>query len=114
MSKAIPFKLVEGKHVECTPEEATHLMLNLPCNGHSSFPVQIKGSRAGTGNWTWNGSIDDPTLKPSVLLSQACDGKVYWKSHMWVNDGKCQYLNDSTHDKAGQNVELLPVDKKWL
>jgi len=30
-------------------------------------PVQIKGTREGTGNWTWNGDVDYPTLKPSLL-----------------------------------------------
>lgn len=55
--------------------------------------------------WQWNGSVDAPTLAPSV--------RVRWRvrddervCHSFIVDGKIQYLADCTHGLAGQTVEL--------
>jgi len=107
--KGRPQKIVPGEgYVNCLPEEATHLTIRIP--GPSSLttvPVQIKGKRAGTGNWTWNGSTEAPDLKPSLLTRMGRDGAVV--CHSWVNDGKVQFLSDSTHEFAGQTLDLLDV-----
>ncbi len=66
----------------------------------------LKGQRAGTGCWSWNGSVDRPTLRPSVKTE--C-GKM-WICHSWVNNGKVRFLEDSSHELAGQTVGLLDVE----
>lgn len=115
--KAQPLRLVDGKGYEpCEPAEATHLQLHLPGPlPNRILPVMIGGRREGTPNWTWNGSIDCPTVRPSVLTKGA--GRVFregeYKEHVchsWINDGKVQFLDDCTHEFAGQTLELLDID----
>lgn len=96
-------------YVDCSPEDATHLFIRLPGpTGLLILPVQTKGRREGTGNWTWNGSTEAPDLKPSVLSRMGRDGGVV--CHSWINDGKVQFLGDCTHDLAGQTLDLLDIE----
>jgi hypothetical protein len=108
--KAIPCIIVPGDgYVPCEPQDATHLKLKLP--GPSSrivLPVQIKGRREGTGNWTWNGSVEAPDLKPSVLTKMGRGGGIV--CHSWINHGKVEFLGDCTHELAGQTLDLLDVE----
>jgi hypothetical protein len=78
----------------------------------------IGGRREGTPNWTWNGSVDAPTVRPSVLTKGSQghtdnDGNRTITDHVchsWINDGKVQFLDDCTHEFAGQTLDLLEVD----
>lgn len=133
--KAKPIKFVEGKPVDCPAHEATHVTLRLPGpSGVMTLPVILKGARAGTGCWSWNGDVDKPTLRPSVLVTSghhvqgfdaakdSCWCKYYQahpeekpvfhchRCHTWINDGQAQFLPDSTHEFANQTVALLDVD----
>lgn len=113
MAKAKPLKhdaALPG-YVPCEPGAATHLMLHLPGPlPNRIVPVMIGGKRAGTPNWTWNGSVDLPTLKPSVLTRGGdADNEII--CHSWINDGKVQFLNDCNHDLAGQTLDLLEVEE---
>jgi hypothetical protein len=67
--------------------------------------VITHGTREGTGCWTWNGSIDAPTLRPSVLTT----GHDF-RCHSWINDGKVQFLSDCSHEYAGSTLDLLKVE----
>jgi hypothetical protein len=67
------------------------------------LPVITSGVREGTGAWTWNGSLENPTLRPSIRTDHGGSGIV---SHLWLNDGNCQYLDDSTDGFAGQKLPL--------
>jgi len=108
--KGKPAKLIPGQgYVDCAVEEATHLKIHIPGpNGILHLPVQIRGRREGTGNWTWNGSTEAPDLKPSVLSKMGRNGGIV--CHSWINDGKVQFLSDSTHEFAGQTLDLLDVE----
>lgn len=123
--KGKPVILVSGLgYVETVPETATHLTLNFPGPvGELTLPVMIGGTRKGTPNWTWNGDVNKPTLKPSVrtikwIGKNSCndDGgpsrEIIFHSH--VNDGRADVLNDTTEDVSthllrGQKVEMLDV-----
>lgn len=111
--KAKPMKLVYGEgYFPCEVQEATHVQLHFPGPFPNRFiPVQLKGTRAGTGNWSWNGDTEKPTLKPSILtrgdFGEQRQPKV---CHSFVNDGKIQFLGDCTHEFAGQTLDLLEVD----
>lgn len=109
--KAKPMRFVYGDgYHPCEPKEATHVQLHMVGPFHyRMIPVMIGGTRAGTGNWTWNGDVEKPTLKPSILTKgghpdrqQVC--------HCFVNDGMVQFLDDCTHEFAGTTVELLEVE----
>lgn len=114
--KVQPLRLIGGNYQPCLPAEATHLKLKFPVAfapmRERILPVQISGPRDGTPNWSWNGSVDAPTLRPSVLTRwTAGDGEWHPGSdrvcHSFVNDGKVQFLGDCTHELAGQTLELI-------
>ena len=110
--KAKPVRLIPGKGYEqCAIEQATHVSLRIPGpTGLLTLPVIRSGTRNGTGFWTWNGSTDAPTLRPSVLTAyDGADGS--WRCHSWINDGAAQFLSDCSHDMAGAVVPLLDVDE---
>jgi len=50
--------------------------------------------------WEFNDDYDNPTFKPSVLVTGEN------RCHSFVTDGKIRYLNDCSHELAGQTVEL--------
>lgn len=64
------------------------------CEDTHQMPVEAGHSC----RWQWNGSLDRPTLQPSVHVIGRC--------HSWINDGKIQFLSDCTHKLAGQTVPL--------
>lgn len=111
--KAKPVKLIYAVGYEnCTAEEATHVELNIPGpTGTLYIPVQTSGTRSGTGNWTWNGSVDKPTLRPSVLTQgSSLHSREKFVCHSWINDGQVQFLDDCTHDLRNTTVDLLDVE----
>lgn len=104
-TRALPVRLGDGRYEPCPVEEATHVTLNIPGPvGILTLPVMLKGTREGTGNWTWNGSTTAPTLRPSVLNT----GHAH-RCHTWITDGQAQYLDDCSHDLRGQTVPLNEV-----
>jgi hypothetical protein len=109
--KALPVKFVYAVgYFACPIEEATHVKIHIPGPaGELTLPVIRHGTRQGTNCWTWNGSIDAPTLKPSVL-SQGYNGdSVKYRCHTWINDGKAIFLDDCSHELKGQTLDLLDV-----
>lgn len=104
--KAKPVRLVHGEgYIGCSVEEATHVTLRFPGpSGLRTLPVILHGSRDDTGCWTWNGSTDAPTLRPSIRTR--AHG---FLCHSWVNDGHAVFLEDCTHDLRGQTHEMLEV-----
>lgn len=76
------------------------------------------------GGWQFNGDFENPTFSPSVLVKGTHwitdegieivrnGGEVERRKficHSFVKNGHIQYLNDSTHDLAGQTIELPEV-----
>jgi len=87
--------------------------------------LRVTGAEA----WQWNGSVDAPTLRPSVLYQcghyapARAHPDVCWCTynaehpeekapfvcvlcHSFVTEGKIEFLTDSTHALAGQTVAL--------
>ena len=123
--KAKPLTLTNGAYIEVPAHEATHIELKFPGPvGTLHLPVQQRGTREGTGNWTWNGDVDKPTLRPSVLtegtwrLTDAEHATIMagghveprpYRCHTWVADGQAQFLDDCNHELRGQTLDLLEV-----
>lgn len=82
--------------------------------------------------WEFNGDIDRPTIKPSILVKSGhymqghkgqcwCDyNKEHsedpspfkcYQCHSFVTDGKIQFLDDCTHELTGQTVEMLDKEE---
>jgi hypothetical protein len=110
--KAKTMKNVDGHYVECCKEEATHLKIYPPGPiGVRILPIITHGVREGTSNWTWNGDLERPTLRPSVLskVTYSIPEKNPLICHSFINEGKVQFLSDCTHKYAGQTLDLLEV-----
>lgn len=70
--------------------------------------------------WDWNGDLERPTFSPSVKVtgvkwdaeSPFCRPQHHVEvgqmtvCHSFVTDGRIQFLTDSTHELAGQTVDL--------
>ena len=66
----------------------------------------------GTNAWEWNGSLEAPTLRPSVLTRGGpVEGFV---CHSFITDGKIEFLSDSTHALSGHTVPLPPLPDWFL
>lgn len=105
--KAKPLKLTSSGYEPCSIEETTHLQFNVPGPIPTRIiPVIQKGTRAGTGCWSWNGDTEKPTIKPSVLTW--VNDRI--RCHSFINDGKVQFLSDCTHQYANQTLDLLDVE----
>ncbi len=108
--KAAPVKHDGQGFIQCEAKEATHVYLKFHNeSSHRHMPIQIGGTRQGTGNWSWNGDTEKPTLKPSILLTgtipptdDECDRILAGEKlipkplrcHVWINDGKVKHLAD--------------------
>ena len=83
-----------------------------PISGYHSLPVITKGSRDNNIRcvWTWNGDLENPTLKPSIKTKHRTRDKTIIM-HCWVTDGKTQFLSDSEIPNKGKTVELLSLNQ---
>jgi hypothetical protein len=61
--------------------------------------------------WSWNGSVERPTIQPSILVNRGSSNPTTPVCHSYVTDGRIQYLSDCTHALAGQTVELDPIEE---
>lgn len=89
----------------------------------SSSPNPVTGAK-----WQWNGSLESPTLSPSVLvhphetvraeipdglsgvaLTQFLDAHRVMtpRCHCFVRDGQIEFCGDSEHELAGKTVEMI-------
>lgn len=77
----------------------------------------VHGIRYGGENdWTWNGSLENPTFSPSLLVRMDYGNGLRKEDpnfkltkhvcHSFITDGKIQFLGDSTHALANQTVDL--------
>lgn len=57
--------------------------------------------------WTFNGNMESPTFSPS-LLNYLPNGTE--RCHLFVREGKIEYLSDCSHHLAGQTVEMEDVE----
>lgn len=63
------------------------------CRTVHSFDVR-------NGEWTFDGDWDNPTFSPSLSLPNC---------HLFVRNGIIEYLKDSKHHLAGQNIPMVDM-----
>jgi len=56
------------------------------------------------GRWTWTGTPEKPTARPSHLQTGS-NGRC----HLYVTDGRLEFLGDCEHHLAGQTVPMEPM-----
>lgn len=63
--------------------------------------------------WAFNGNLESPTVNPSVRVTWL-SGMLQKENicHSFIKDGNIQFLNDCTHNLAGQTVILPDVNDK--
>ena len=71
------------------------------------IPVITKGDRDKKNSWTWNGSLEKPTIRPSVRTGYINDIGEPVEIHYWLNDGVCACLHDCTDGNSGKKLNLL-------
>lgn len=81
--------------------EITHL--GFFCSGCETYhSFQIKAVYPGDKVWEFNGDEEAPTFSPSLVVNMPGDKRC----HLFVRDGKIEYLADCSHHLAGQTVDL--------
>lgn len=84
--RAIRTSAVAGYAFWCPGCESTHV-------------IYTEGSLV----WSFNGNEDKPTFSPSLLLDK---DRPESRCHLFLTDGKLQFLPDCHHRLAGQTVDL--------
>jgi hypothetical protein len=62
--------------------------------------------------WTVSGPPEAPTVRPSVLVNRRGFDHYVPKlptCHLFITEGKIQYLSDSSHELAGKIVPMEPI-----
>lgn len=60
--------------------------------------------RDDTPRWQFDGNMDSPNVKPSLLTTGGEDPN--YRCHLFITNGQIQYLNDCSHSLAGQTIDL--------
>ena len=119
--KAKPMKFDgERTYSPCEPAEATHVSLRAPGrHWYRLIPL------TGEPHWTWNGDTEKPTFKPSFLMKgkrsltdEEADRIMAGEEldipdqvcHSFITAGQIRFLCDSTHELAGQTLDLFDID----
>lgn len=84
------------------------------CNGLHSYIVKMgektakyrKDNGLNIVEWSFNGDMDKPTFKPSLLYFKS---DTQPRCHLFLTDGKISYCSDSEHRLAGQTVDLVDI-----
>ncbi len=63
-----------------------------------------------TTRWRWNGDMVKPTASPSLLINREKLGDSP-RCHLFVKEGRIQYLSDCTHRLAGQTIDMVPWEE---
>lgn len=75
---------------------------------------QVWHGRNNKPSWDWNGNAEKPTFRPSLRIQWAeasggigGDGAVKEMTcHLFITDGKLQFLDDCTHHLKGKTVDM--------
>lgn len=77
------------------------------CNSDHIIPL-AKGKETKVA-WGWNGSVDMPTITPSILVNKGSANPLLPICHSYVTDGKIKFLADSKHALVGQTIEMADI-----
>ncbi len=57
--------------------------------------------------WQFNGNYDKPTFTPSLLVNGSHPES---RCHLYLTDGKIQFLSDCHHELAGKTVDMILLE----
>jgi hypothetical protein len=63
--------------------------------------------------WMCNNNVIEPTFTPSLLVN-ATDPALF--CHLFLTDGKIQFLGDCFHDLKNQTVDMVDISEPeiWI
>jgi len=94
-------KLHQGNNKLKKEYEQTYLYFNcLGCHSTHCFAYPL---------WNWNMSFENPTVSPSIKVTY--HDKI---CHLFIRDGKLCFCNDSWHQLAGKEVDMVDWDSIWF
>jgi len=73
--------------------------------------LPISGDVNARPTWEWNGDLVKVTLNPSILTKYRMEEKGEFVCHSFLRNGIWEFLNDCTHELAGQKVPMVPLPK---
>lgn len=83
------------------------------CKAGWHEPPCAGASRMGPYQWTFNGDMEKPTFRASLLMF-GHEAQTPFKSsprcHLFVTDGRIEYCADCGHRLAGQTVSMEPFE----
>lgn len=67
-----------------------------------------RGYHVVDDRWLFNGDVNAPTFHPSInnRIDYAEPTRSPMICHLWVTNGKLQFINDCTHELAGQTIPM--------
>jgi len=77
------------------------------CPGCDQLHNFVVKSLRDSDEWKFNKDLEHPTFKPSLGVVDH-DGPQRFKCHLFLENGKLRFLNDSQHKLAGQQNIPLP------
>lgn len=72
-----------------------------------------KPSGAGQ-QWQWDGNVNMPTYSPSILVQFNKFCTEAFVCHSFIRNGQWEFLNDCTHELAGQTVSMVDIPEEEL
>jgi hypothetical protein len=106
--KAMPCRIIDFTYIGCEAGEATHLKMK----SYGHFPNVVipinKVKGYGGPCWDWNGDQENPTVRPSIRTSCSYPDSERI-CHCFITNGMVQFLDDSTHEFAGQTLPLNDI-----
>ena len=60
--------------------------------------------------WKFDGNFAGPTFWPSMLFNKDGYYDPLPRCHSFLSEGRWQFLPDSTHELAGQTVDMIPIE----
>lgn len=77
----------------------------IKCPGCKSWhPFNVDPSRPQV--WQFNGDVNKPTFTPSLLVNGSHPES---RCHLFLTNGKIQFLSDCHHELAGQTVDMVSM-----
>lgn len=88
-----------------THDGITYCIYDCPCGDKQWIPI--------TGEepiWQFNNDVNNPTLSPSIRTTWGPkENPTKHLCHVFMKEGKIQFLTDCTHEYAGQTIELSEI-----
>lgn len=80
------------------------------CKHHHILAVDAPNSLQA--RWEFNGDFEKPTFKPSLLVQwNEGEEQIHKVCHSFITAGQIEFLNDCTHELAGQTVSLPSLEE---